>query len=128
MNWLGQTELVGYPNKPVWGGALLSGNGVYSDTDGGTPLHEAAGQGDAAAINALLAGGADPNAQNKEGATPLHKAARYGHAAAINVLLAGGADPKARDKDGRIPFDLISADSPLVGTPAYWRLHEARWD
>ncbi len=69
-----------------------------------------------------------PNARNKYGWTPLHYAAFRGHAAAIDALLVGGADAKARARDGRIPFDLISDNSPLVGTPAYWRLHEARWD
>ncbi len=75
-----------------------------------------------------LAAGADPNAWDKEGVTPLHLAARFGHAEAINALLDGGSDPGARDKHDRIPFDLISDGSRLVGTPAYRRLHEARWD
>ena len=59
---------------------------------------------------------------------PLHFAAFYGHEAAINALLDAGADPGARNEDGVTPFDLIPEDSSLIGTPAYWRLNDARWN
>ena len=61
-----------------------------------TPLHDAAKAGNAAAISALLAAGADPNAKDKNGETPLHTAASRGHTAAISALLAAGADPNER--------------------------------
>ncbi len=107
--------------------ALLDGGadpGARAYEYGLTPLHAAASEGHAAAIAALLAAGADPGAREDEyGHTPLHEAARYGHAAAIAALLDGGADAGAKDKDGDTPFDLISDDSSLVGTPAYRRLN-----
>ncbi len=62
--------------------------------------------------------------RNNWGDTPLHIAALYGQMKAIAALLDAGADPKAPDENGRTPFDLISDDSPLVGTSAYW--HEGR--
>ena len=124
------------------------------DKDGKTPIYSAAQEGHAAAIMALLKAGADPDAltengftplhlaamegdiaallkagadaQTKGGFTPLHDAAFWGHAAAIAALLEAGADPGARSKDGRIPFDLIPKNSPLIGTPVYRRLKDAR--
>ena len=92
-----------------------------------TPLHWAAFFGNVDAIAALLEAGADPKARGgMVGHTPLHTAAILDHAGAIIALLAGGADPDARDKNGRTPFDYIAADSPLIGTPAYWRLRQLR--
>jgi len=46
----------------------------------------------------------------------------------VRACLLAGADPGARDKRGRTPFDRIGEDSPLTGTPAYWRLNDARWN
>ena len=95
---------------------------------GRTPLHSAALRGHAAAIAALLDAGADPDTRDEKGKPPLHAAAQNGHAAAVAALLDAGADPRARTEDGRIPFDLIPKNSPLIGTPAYWRLNDARWN
>jgi ankyrin repeat protein len=58
-----------------------------------TPLGRAAGQGDLAAMTALLDQGADPNAIGAHGMTPLASAARNGKVEAIELLLARGADP-----------------------------------
>ena len=82
---------------------------------------------DAAAIAAPLEAGADPDARDKKfGATPLHFAALKGHGAAVATLIEAGTNPVARTGDGRIPFDLIPEDSPLIGTPVYRRLNDAR--
>ena len=61
---------------------------------GQTPLGRAAVDGDAAAINALLDSGADPNAPGSHGITPLAWAARSGRIEAIDLLVARGADPR----------------------------------
>ena len=95
---------------------------------GFAPLHHAAFLGHAAAVAALLEARADPGARDEDGFTPLRDAARHGHAAVIAALLDAGADPGARNEDGVTPFDLIPEDSPLIGTPAYWRLNDARWN
>lgn len=62
-----------------------------------TPLLVAARQGSAAAVEALLAAGADPLRATANGATPLMLAAASGSAAAVQALLAAGSDPDAVD-------------------------------
>ncbi len=57
-------------------------------------LHDAARRGDLAAVERLLAGGAQVEATDSGGATPLYVAAGEGHAAVVARLLAGGADPR----------------------------------
>ncbi|KAK7790451.1 hypothetical protein R5R35_007231 [Gryllus longicercus] len=59
-------------------------------------------------VKALLAGGADPCAANKDGVTPLHMAALWDHAAELQALLAAGADAGAADADGRTPLHLAA--------------------
>ena len=60
-------------------------------------MWEAARQGDAAAVTALLDKGADVNAKFRYGSTALFKAAERGHTDVVRVLLARGADVKVRD-------------------------------
>ncbi len=96
--------------------------------NGAAPLHRAAQEGQTKASAALLEAGVDPNARGEKGYTPLHLAAQEGRTDAIAALLEAGADLKARDKWDQIPFDLIPADSPLVGTSAYWRLAHGHGD
>src|SRR5919199_2867709 len=62
-----------------------------------TPLARAAQVGDAAAVESLIAQGADVNARDAEGYTPLDYAARGGDAVVINKLLDAKADPNERD-------------------------------
>lgn len=92
-----------------------------------------------AAIDALLANGADPNAKNGKGQTPLHTAARIGVAEVAERLIAAGADPNARDSNGKTPIEIASGlgnqamvallgqtganpntDSMLLFEAAYW--------
>ena len=73
-----------------------------TDARGNTPLHLAALRGDAAAVDALLARGADANALNDAGATALHYAT--GSAAMVKALLARGATADVVSKDGLTPL------------------------
>ncbi|CAA7624315.1 ankyrin repeat domain-containing protein [Magnetospirillum sp. UT-4] len=82
-----------------------------------TPLMKAARAGDAAAIERLLAEGAEVNAQSwDEAATPdleadgrsaLMFAAASGSAAALQALLAARADPFQADSKGRRAIDYL---------------------
>jgi ankyrin repeat protein len=82
------------------------------DKSGVAPLHRAARTRSLAAVRALLDGGANPRARNKNDSTPLHLAvrttgrggsgsehARQQQAGIIKLLLERGA--RLADKDGR---------------------------
>jgi ankyrin repeat protein len=61
---------------------------------------DAAMNGDAAAVRALLAAGADPNALGAYGTPALHWLVRVEDRAAAGLLLDAGADPNARSAQG----------------------------
>ena len=84
-----------------------------------SPLHRAAGAGDIDKIKALLAAGADPNAEDAFGDTPLHWAGRNAYADAILVLLSNeeqaqgdgkrlGADPNKQNHKGETALMLVA--------------------
>ena len=87
---------------------------------------ETAGAGE---VRACLRAGADLHARDKNNGS---------HPAALGCVLRpcrrgrGAARRRgrsnARNEGGDTPFDVIPEDSPLIGTPAYWRLNDARWD
>jgi len=60
-------------------------------------LWAAAKKGDAAAIESLLAGGADVNARTDYGVTALLLATQRGHTDAVRALLAHRANPNLED-------------------------------
>jgi uncharacterized protein len=72
---------------------------------GYTGLHAAAAKGDARAIGALLAGGANANGRDAHGRTPLHVAAHFSHGEAARALVKGGADPRALDSQR---YDIVT--------------------
>jgi ankyrin repeat protein len=97
--------------------ALAAGGCAWFWEEPGTPLAHAAHRGDIAAIRALVAGGANPNAFDATGQTALHWAARGGHplgphrcrgeaadrAEVVAALAAAGADLNATDQRLAIP-------------------------
>ncbi|HEX7177981.1 MAG TPA: TonB family protein [Pyrinomonadaceae bacterium] len=90
------------------------------------PLIRAAAQGDAGAVSALLADGADVNVSTLKGVTALIGAAFFGHADVVRVLLHAGADVRMKDYLGltatewsiRRGFDEVTRllqDTPPAG-------------
>ena len=74
------------------------------------PLIFAAGEGDGAAVESLLAGGADVMQRSKDGETALHVAAVRGDLRTVRALLAAGAEVDARTPPG----------STIFMTPSMW--------
>jgi len=72
-------------------------------------LHDAARQGDLAAVERLLAGGAQVEATDGGGATPLYVAASEGHAAVVARLLAAGGNARHQ----------VVGFSGSIGTPIH---------
>ncbi|XP_023364129.1 putative IQ motif and ankyrin repeat domain-containing protein LOC642574 homolog [Otolemur garnettii] len=81
------------------------------DSNGNTPLSEAAAGGQARAIQLLAELGASPNSKGAYGRTPLYRAAFGGHLEAVEVLLKLGADPRVYADDGSTPEQVASLDA-----------------
>jgi len=69
-----------------------------------TPLIDAVLEGDRAAVERLIRGGADVNAANEYGATALYAASAGGHTAIVRLLLDAKADPNAALHSGQTPL------------------------
>ncbi len=97
--------------------ALAAAVACAADSD--QDLLAAAAKGDAAAVRALLKGGANIESTDKNGRTPLMLAAQHGHAALVSALLEAGAKADARDRSGLTAYGLALFD------PAGHGKHEA---
>jgi ankyrin repeat protein len=76
--------------------------------DGTTPLHWAAHNNDADAVDRLIKSGANVNAKNEFGVTPLSEAASNGNTVIMEKLLKAGADPNSPAADGMTVLMIIS--------------------
>ncbi len=72
---------------------------IFTGAAAAAPIHDAAKKDDVAALEALLAGGADLNESDGFG-TPLYYSVRWGHLAAAKLLIERGADVNASTKFG----------------------------
>ncbi len=63
-------------------------------------MFNAVGSGDPAAVEALLAKGADVNAKDNSGLTALMRASQFVHLDVVQALLAKGADVNPKRNDG----------------------------
>ena len=72
------------------------------------PIHDAAGNGDLAGVQAELDKGVEVDAKMQGGYTPLHLAAREGQKELAELLIAKGADVNAKYKDGETPLDVAT--------------------
>ncbi|WP_394539084.1 ankyrin repeat domain-containing protein [Lysobacter enzymogenes] len=76
-------------------------------------LADAAANGDAAQVRALVAAGADPDARGERGITVLQWALYQRSVAGLRALLAAGADPARGADDGATVLQLAAmADDP----------------
>lgn len=76
-------------------------------------LAQAAADGDAARVRALVAAGADPNARGERGITVLQWALYQRSVDGLRALLAAGADPARGADDGTTVLQLAAmADDP----------------
>ena len=74
------------------------------EASGHDDLREAAYENDLAAVQTLLAEGADIEARDNDGDTALHMAAIQASPAVIAALIAGGADPNALSTSDQTPL------------------------
>lgn len=81
------------PDSTVPPAADVAANGLH-------PLVFAAFRGDTAAIERLVAAGAEPDLRSLHGVTPLVAAVRGGHEAAVRLLLGRGASTDLRLRGG----------------------------
>lgn len=94
-------EWQGLPNSPI---------PFHRGRVGDTPLHLAAGIGEVALVDVLLADPrTDIDLQNERGQTPLHIAAAEGHLSIAEALIAAGADVSLQTLDGLTPRELAHA-------------------
>ena len=88
---------------------------------GGYALVDAAAYGMATAVEELLAGGVDPNFQQKiTNVTALHRAVKRGHVAIVKALLAAGARSDLPDERKKTALQLADGEvrSLLAGSGA----------
>ena len=89
--------------------------------DDATPLHRAAHEGDAAAVERLLDDGRDADAATRLGVTPLALACAGGHAGVVEALLAAGAAPNLSSPQGETPLMFASRTGVLESVAALLR-------
>jgi ankyrin repeat protein len=83
-------------------------------------LYEAAGDGDANKVTALLDSGVDVNGRSAKGSYALNNAAVENEVEVMKILLARGADPNVRNSQGDTP--LICATKYAGGKAATVKL------
>jgi ankyrin repeat protein len=76
------------------------------DSNGWTPLHHAAYNGDVLSVTALRDNRAEINAISNQFRTPLHMAANNNHVEIVRILLEAGADIEAKDEHGCTPLHI----------------------
>lgn len=109
---------------------MLLGAGLdvdETDSDGRTALMQvvAAARGKIAVAEALLRGGASPNAPDKRGNTPCHYARR---SEMLEVLLRFGGDLRMRNDGGMTPFQFQGSPADLCPVYEAWTSNASKME
>ncbi|CAB1414445.1 unnamed protein product [Pleuronectes platessa] len=94
---MGSRELLGSAKKV---------NVNFQDTDGFSPLHHAALNGNLELISLLLESQAAVDIRDQKGMRPLHYAAWQGKAEPMKMLLKSGSSVNGQSDEGQIPLHL----------------------
>lgn len=76
------------------------------DQEGATPLHRAAGNGNAQLVQLLLQGGADPNATDRYGRLAIRAAIEDGDVTTVEIFLNAGVGINGRRRGKDLLFDV----------------------
>ena len=93
---------------------LLAAGADVNPPSSQSPLHGAARLGGPGSIAALVAAGAQVDAQDSRGMTPLHEAVEARKPANMAALLKAGADVHLRMQDGDTPLHLAAMWPPSL--------------
>lgn len=110
--------------------SLLGGGGLLRAQEyGDTPLHAAAHHDDLTRVRSLVEAGAAVDARSNNGSTPLMLAAALSTTPEIvQLLLDKGANALLKNEAGERAIDLAKKNEALMGTPAYWKLHDRSFE
>ncbi len=94
-----------------------------------TPLHRAAAGNDLNVVKQLIDNKAEIEARNNNSWTPLMFAAGFSSTPEIvQMLIDKGANALAKCKAGKKAIDYAKENEKLVGTQAYWNLHNKSFE
>lgn len=79
------------------------------NSEGETPVHQAAKYGEMEALRFLIEQGGDVNAKTTQGVTPLHLAAGFGELEVVKYLLEKVAEVDPKEKTGMTPINAAQA-------------------
>ncbi|XP_045930655.1 caskin-1 isoform X5 [Micropterus dolomieu] len=94
------------PGKAKLLGSAKKVNVNFQDTDGFSPLHHAALNGNLELITLLLESQAAVDIRDQKGMRPLHYAAWQGKAEPMKMLLKSGSSVNGQSDEGQIPLHL----------------------
>ncbi|XP_061702525.1 caskin-1 isoform X3 [Syngnathoides biaculeatus] len=96
------------PGKAKLLGSAKKVNVNFQDTDGFSPLHHAALNGNMELITLLLESQAAVDIRDQKGMRPLHYAAWQGKAEPMKMLLKSGSSVNVQSDEGQIPLHLAA--------------------
>ncbi|XP_070399130.1 caskin-1 isoform X5 [Nothobranchius furzeri] len=99
-------KLLQRPGKAKLLGSTKKVNVNFQDTDGFSPLHHAALNGNVELLSLLLESQAAVDIRDQKGMRPLHYAAWQGKAEPMKMLLKSGSSVNGQSDEGQIPLHL----------------------